>query len=141
VEPGQTLDVPSLPNEVGERLDLAVLMLGGGDTTLFDTSGLEKAKVVAEVVEHGRADKIVVFKYKPKVRYRRKRGHRQGFSRLIIRDILTGDEPEAKPAPARRRSTRATATAPAEETVAESNAMAPAAAESPRRQPPSEEGE
>lgn len=72
------------------------------------------ARVVAEVVEHGRDDKVIVFKYKAKTRYRRKRGHRQEYTRLAIRHILTGDEPRQVGAkPARRPSARATAKAAA----------------------------
>lgn len=47
------------------------------------------ARVIAEVVEQGRADKVIVFKYKAKTRYRRKLGHRQPYTRLAIRHILT----------------------------------------------------
>ncbi len=90
-------------------------MVGEGDDAVFDGSELEKAKVVAEVVSHGRADKITVFKYKSKVRYRKKTGHRQPYSRLMIREVLTGSEPEAKAAAApRRRSPRASSTPAAE---------------------------
>ncbi len=49
-----------------------------------------RAKVEATVVEEGRAKKIIVFKYKPKVRYRRKNGHRQHFTRLTVQNILKG---------------------------------------------------
>ena len=48
------------------------------------------AKVVAEVVEHGKGEKIIVFKYKAKTRYRRKTGHRQRFTRLAIKRIVGG---------------------------------------------------
>ncbi len=64
------------------------------------------ARVIAEVIEHGRDAKVVVFKYKAKTRYRRKKGHRQSYTRLAIRHILTGEEPvgeAAKPARQRRQ--------------------------------------
>jgi len=48
------------------------------------------AKVVAEVTGQGRDRKVTVFKYKPKVRYRVKRGHRQSLTRLFIKEIVTG---------------------------------------------------
>ena len=48
--------------------------------------------MVAEVLEHGRDKKIVGFKYKAKTRYRRNWGHRQGYTRLSIRRIVTGPE-------------------------------------------------
>jgi large subunit ribosomal protein L21 len=114
VEAGQTLDVPSVSTAVGERLELSdVLMVGEGNDAVFDSAGLDKAKVIAEVLSHGRTDKITVFKYKSKVRYRKKTGHRQPYSRLVIREVLTGSEAETKPAP-RRRSPRTSATPPTE---------------------------
>lgn len=48
------------------------------------------AKVIASVVGRGRGKKIIVFKYKPKVRYRKKTGHRQSYTRLAIKEIVTG---------------------------------------------------
>ncbi len=69
---------------------------------------LEGARVIAEVVEHGRDAKIIVFKYKAKTRYRRRRGHRQGYTRLAVRQILTAEGPlEAEEKPKRRRATKA----------------------------------
>jgi large subunit ribosomal protein L21 len=55
------------------------------------------AMVVAEVLEHGKAKKVISFKFKAKTRYRRKRGHRQGYTKLQVREILTdGAQPSAK---------------------------------------------
>lgn len=53
------------------------------------TPVVDGARVLAEVLEHGRDKKILVFKYKNKTRYRRRFGHRQDFTRLAIRQILT----------------------------------------------------
>ena len=70
---------------------------------------VDGARVMAEVLEHGRDRKILVFKYKNKTRYRRRHGHRQGFTRLAIRQILidgrevAGDQGEEKKP---RRATR-----------------------------------
>ena len=50
---------------------------------------IEGAKVIADVVEESRGDKVLVFKYKSKVRYRRKKGHRQPYTRLAIKEIIT----------------------------------------------------
>ena len=72
---------------------------------------VDGARVMAEVLEHGRDRKILVFKYKNKTRYRRRHGHRQGFTRLAIRQILTDRrevavEEEKQPArPSRKRTT------------------------------------
>jgi large subunit ribosomal protein L21 len=51
------------------------------------TPVVDGARVLAEVLEHGRDKKILVFKYKNKTRYRRRYGHRQDFTRLAIRQI------------------------------------------------------
>ena len=51
---------------------------------------VEGAKVVAEALKEDKSDKVIVFKYKPKVRYRRKKGHRQLYTQLAIRQIVTG---------------------------------------------------
>ena len=51
---------------------------------------LAKAKVVGEIVRHGKGDKIVVFKMKRRKNYAKKQGHRQGFTEVRIRDITLG---------------------------------------------------
>lgn len=125
VEPDQIIDVERLPAEVGATVELndVLLVARNGDVRIGQPR-VEGARVVAEVLEHGRDRKIIVFKYKAKTRYRRKRGHRQPYTRLAIRQILIGDEPaepEAKPRRARRRR--------AEEPAAEAPAAEEAAAQ------------
>ena len=102
VKPGDTIAVERLSGEPGEVLDLGrvLLIAGNGDTdTRVGTPGVDGAVVRAEVVEHGRGEKIIVFRYKSKVRYRRKTGHRQSLTRVRITDILLDGE-SAAPAPA-----------------------------------------
>ena len=65
-------------------------MLSGEERATVGQPTVAGARVVAEVQGHGRDKKIVVFKYKSKVRYRRKQGHRQGFTRLSIQKIVSG---------------------------------------------------
>jgi large subunit ribosomal protein L21 len=100
------LDVERLKAEVGDTVDLGVLMLGGNGETQVGTPERAGAKVVAEVVEHGRDKKVLVFKYKNKTRYRRRHGHRQGFTRLSIKEIVTeggtAETATAKPKRARK---------------------------------------
>jgi large subunit ribosomal protein L21 len=48
---------------------------------------IEGAKVIAEVIKHGKSKKIVVFKYKPKKKYRNKQGHRQPYTKIVIKKI------------------------------------------------------
>ena len=89
VEPDQTLDVDRLAADVGTTVDLGVLMLGGDGEAHIGKPILEGARVVAEVIEHVRGAKILVFKYKNKTRYRRRYGHRQNYTRLSIKQIVT----------------------------------------------------
>ena len=91
VQPGDTIEVEQLAGEPGSTLELdRVLMLSRDEGVTVGQPTVAGARVVAEVQEHGRGKKIVVFKYKPKVRYQRKQGHHQGFTRLAIREIITG---------------------------------------------------
>ena len=134
VQPGDTINVERLAAEPGDTLELgSVLLVGGdGEQTRVGTPSVPGAVVRAEVVEHGRGDKIIVFRFKSKVRYRRKTGHRQALTRLRITDILLDGESAAKtgttakktgeaaaPAatPARRRRATAAKAAPEGEAV------------------------
>src|SRR5260370_11387260 len=115
VKPGDTVAVERLTGEPGESLDLdrVLLVAGDGDQARVGSPGVDGAIVRAEVVEHIRGEKIIVFRYKSKVRYRRKTGHRQALTRLRVTDILldgvsavaSAEEPatEEVSAPARRR--------------------------------------
>jgi large subunit ribosomal protein L21 len=91
VKPGDTIAVERLSGEPGEELELGrvLLVAGNGDSsTRVGSPAVSGAVVRAEVVEHGRGEKIIVFRYKSKVRYRRKTGHRQSLTRVRITDIL-----------------------------------------------------
>src|SRR5882672_3925026 len=90
VKPGDTVAVERLTGEPGESLDLdrVLLVAGNGEKARVGSPGVEGAVVRAELVEHIRGEKIIVFRYKSKVRYRRKTGHRQSLTRLRIMDIL-----------------------------------------------------
>jgi len=77
-----------------------VLLIADGDKVTVGTPTIEGAKVTATSQGEGKDKKIIVFKYKPKVRYRKKTGHRQFYTRLIV-DKITGpdvmpDEPVKK---------------------------------------------
>ena len=110
VEPNQLLDVELLPADVGAVLELSdVLLVADGDDVTVGQPRVTGARVVAEVMEHGRGPKLIVFKYKNKTRYRKKTGHRQAYTRLAIRQILMGAEPVAAAVPAKPRQRRAPA--------------------------------
>ena len=117
VKPGDTLDVELLPNPVDSLAEFSeVLALSDGGEVTIGLPLVEGAKVTAQVVSHYKDRKLMVFKYKAKTRYRRKRGHRQSYTRLLIQDIeLT--KPGAR-APRRRAPRKA---APAEVESGEGN--------------------
>ena len=105
VKPGDTVAVEKLSGEPGEILDLdrVLLIAGNGDgETRVGSPGVAGAVVRAEVLAHFRGEKIIIFRYKSKVRYRRKTGHRQSLTRLRITDILldgASSLPREDPAP------------------------------------------
>jgi large subunit ribosomal protein L21 len=83
--------VDRLEAERGSEVELdRVLLVADGDKVMVGKPLLAGAKVTAEVVDETRDDKVIVFKYKPKVRYRRKLGHRQWYSKLAIKEISLG---------------------------------------------------
>lgn len=89
VSVGETVDVDKMPAEVGEAVELdRVLLVSDGDEVMVGRPFLERVKVLATVVGQGRGRKVIVFKYKPQVRYRRKSGHRQPYTRLRIEGII-----------------------------------------------------
>ena len=90
VQPGDVIEVERLDGEVGDQIELGrVLMLSADDDkATFGNPAIEGARVLGEVVEQGKGDKIIIFKYKPKVRYRRKTGHRQVVTRIRVGDIV-----------------------------------------------------
>lgn len=93
VEPGKTIQVDRLGVEQGNSvvLDRVLLLEAEGKVTLGRPT-VPGAKVIATVLEETRGEKVIVFKYKPKVRYRRKQGHRQQYTRLAIQQIIAKEE-------------------------------------------------
>ena len=85
-EVNRYIDVELLKNEVGSTVNLDVLMLVDGETVVAGKKA-ESVKCVAEVLAHGKGEKLTIFRYKPKKRTKRKQGHRQPFTRLKIVSI------------------------------------------------------
>ena len=86
-EKGALLKVNKIDAEPGAALNIDTVLLVSGDTVKVGTPYVQGAKVSATVESHGKDDKIVVFKYKPKKDYRRKQGHRQQYSIIKIGEI------------------------------------------------------
>ena len=86
VEKGSTIRIPSVDAKAGKSIELDA-MLTAGDGTKKNAPVIGAAKVSARVVEHGRGTKIIVFKKKRRKQYKRKQGHRQGFTTITIDSI------------------------------------------------------
>jgi large subunit ribosomal protein L21 len=115
VSVGQKFEVNRLPFEVGAQVALDVLLISDADNTRLGAPFVDNAQVLATVDGQTRGEKLIVFKYKSKKRYRHRRGHRQELTALIIDDIVadgkslvTGEAPVAKQAPVVEEETEVT---------------------------------
>ncbi len=107
VSVGETLEVNRLPVEDGAQVTIdEVLLISDADRSLVGTPLVDNAVVLATATRQSRGKKVIVFKYKPKKRYRHRRGHRQELTVLTIDDILTngislvtGEAPKAREVP------------------------------------------
>ncbi|MGE5371470.1 MAG: 50S ribosomal protein L21 [Solirubrobacterales bacterium] len=89
VQEGQTFSVEKLDAVVGATVELdQVLAVQSGDSLNVGEPLVAGAKVQCKVLEQGKAKKIIVFKYKAKKNYRRKQGHRQLFTKLLVEKIV-----------------------------------------------------
>jgi large subunit ribosomal protein L21 len=88
VSPGTVFDVETIEGETGASVILSdVLLISDGEKLTLGSPLIDKAKVMAEIVEQKRDPKVIVFKYKAKKRERTKTGHRQNKTRLKITSI------------------------------------------------------
>lgn len=89
-EEGATLRVPQQKAEVGSKLNLdQVMLVKKNDESLIGTPYVDGAKVEAEVVGHTKGEKIHIYKYKRRTKYRRRQGHRQDYTDIKINKIVT----------------------------------------------------
>lgn len=86
-EVGHTFSVEKLPYEVGEQIEMNVLLLSNDDDIRVGQPLVDGASVTATVVDQYKGKKIFVWKYRPRKRYRRRQGHRQEYTRLRIDEI------------------------------------------------------
>jgi large subunit ribosomal protein L21 len=98
VEKGDSVVVDRVAAEEGAKITpRALLYADGPQKTVFEGADLGKIKVEAVVAEHLKGEKIRVYKYRPKKRYRKTQGHRSHLSRLEIRDIKGPAARSSKP--------------------------------------------
>lgn len=89
IEEGDRIRVEKMTAEKGSTVEITdILAVMNGEKTVFGKPVVEGAKIEAKVITHGRGEKIIVFKFKPKKRYRLKRGHRQSYTELQIDKII-----------------------------------------------------
>lgn len=86
VQEGDIIKVEKLDKNVGDKVDLDVLMISDENGARVGVK-LKNAACQAEVLAQGKEDKVVVFKYKPKKNERKKQGHRQPFTELKILSV------------------------------------------------------
>ena len=94
--PGSTIDVDYYPAEIGEAVDLEnVLLVVDDEVVNIGQPYISGARVQASVAAQVKGPKLIVFRYKPKKRIRRKTGHRQKYTRLQIEEILLDGKKES----------------------------------------------
>ncbi len=84
---GDEILVEKLDAEIGAEVALDVLLVADGETVTVGKPVVEGVKATAKVLEQGKGKKVIVFKYKPKKNIRKKRGHRQPFTKVEITAI------------------------------------------------------
>ncbi len=88
VRPGDVIRVELIPGDEGDTVEFdKVLAAQIEGRTLVGQPTIDGAKVVGRVLNRGKGKKVIVFKYKPRVRYRKLRGHRQGYTEVEIQEI------------------------------------------------------
>ena len=92
VEPGEVLRLEKLEATEGETVNFdKVMMIGEGENIQIGTPFVDGGAVTAEVVSHGRGDKITIIKMRRRKHYRRQAGHRQYFTEVKIKEISGGN--------------------------------------------------
>lgn len=88
VSEGQEFFIEKLEGEAGDTIEFTDVLMLGGETVKIGSPTVAGAKVVAKVLKQGRGKKIIVFKYKRRKDYRKKQGHRQAYTKLVVEKII-----------------------------------------------------
>jgi len=88
VAPNDVLTIEKVAGEAGATVEFADVLMLGGEAPKIGMPGIAGAKVTAEIVEQGRAPKVIAFKKRRRKNSRRKRGHRQEQTTVRIKDII-----------------------------------------------------
>ena len=87
---GDVISIDRVSKPVGDTLTLPVVMLVDGESVTADSQTLQGAAVTAEVVGDVKGPKIVIQKFKNKTGYKKRQGHRQKYTRVLVTDIAKG---------------------------------------------------
>lgn len=87
VAPGDLVRVDTLAAELGAEVELGKVLMVAGDAGIKTGDDAAALKVIGTVTKHGRAAKIIVFKFKRKKQYKRTQGHRQNFTEVKVNAI------------------------------------------------------
>lgn len=90
VQKDDVLKIEKINAAAGDKITFDEVLVVGGDSLVVGSPLVEGYAVEAEVVEQGKNDKVIIFKYKAKKDYRRKNGHRQPYTMVKITDIVSG---------------------------------------------------
>ena len=118
VEQGTTQAFERLDGDPGQQVTFGEVLLVGGDTFKIGQPLVQGASVTGTIVEQGRAKKVVIFKFRRRKNYKRKKGHRQYFTRVRIDAIAAGSVDVAAARPPRSRRTTNPRRAPGARTPA-----------------------
>ena len=104
VVPNDVLEIGKIAGDVGTIVQLAEVLVVGGDTPVLGTPTVAGASVAAEVLDHKRGPKVIAFKKRRRKNSRRKRGYRDEITVLRVTEILTDNaKPTVGPRPKREK--------------------------------------
>ena len=105
VKAGDVIDVQKLTDEAGTAIDIDQVLFVGGENTIIGKPTVAGAKVTAHVIKHDRSKKVIVFVRKPG-KYRKKNGHRQHYTSLLITELNDGNGNTSKIDAASKNATK-----------------------------------
>jgi len=89
VSPGKKIKIEKIAGKEGDEVEFKEVLLFATDKIIeIGKPTIKGARVIAKILRHGKREKIIVFKYKPKKREKTKRGHRQAFTEIEIKEII-----------------------------------------------------
>lgn len=101
---GEVFKTEKINSAIDKKIETDILFLSNDGKVEVGSPIIKDKKAVLQVISHGKDDKITVFKYKPKKRYRKKIGHRQGYTELKFVDVKDAKKTASKKATTNKQS-------------------------------------